>query len=147
MDNVLFYLDNEQFWVGLFIGVLLILLLGLFAPHFFRVLSRKCSKCDHAVLDRPKKIYRIVGTRYYANFIFKRCHRCGRCTALSYDREFNRFRIWWISIWEPEVFVHDGKLFRDAGLVLPPNCEVVQPVARQPKFMARLAHFCHAMSW
>lgn len=147
MGNLLYYIEKDEFWVGLFIGVLAILFLSLFAPHIFRVLSRKCPKCDHAVLDRPKKVYSLKDRPgWYGNFIFKRCE-CGNVHGISYDRPMSQHRIWWISIWEPEVFRHDPELLRKAGMVLPPNFEIIVPVAKQPMCVAKLASFCHALSW
>lgn len=151
MDNLLYYIGNDQFWVGLFIGVLTILFLSLFAPHLFRVLSRKCSVCDHTVLKRPRRVFRIKDRPgWYGNFIFKNCERCHHISGISYDRPMSNYRIWWISFWEPEVFRYgddEKKLFRNAGLVLPSNFEVIQPIARQPRFVAKLASVCHALSW
>ena len=151
MGNLFYYIGNDQFWVGLFIGVLIILSLSLFAPHLFRVLSRKCSYCDHTVLKRPRKVFRIKDRPgRYGNFIFKDCGRCAHVSGVSYDRPMSNYRIWWISFWEPEVFRYDNeekRLFAAAGLVLPNNFEVITPVAKQPKFVAKLASVCHAMSW
>lgn len=149
MGNLLYYIENDQFWAGLFVGVLFVLFIALFLPHFLRVASRRCGACNRVVLKRPKKIYLIISGRdkgKFASFIFRDC-RCGEVCVHSYNHYLSGWRLRWISLWEPEVFTHDANLFKRAGLILPNECIIFTPWTRQPKFVGYCSKLCHALSW
>lgn len=121
---------NKEWIPTLLIGFAVVGTLGIGA--FYRLRKRASRKCFYCNSTKVKRIPQMYGVKNDENAdpqetghkwcvdIFCRCGTCGRARHSKSDNKyFPHWKIQWRQYAEPETFIIDEQLYKDAAIACP----------------------------